>query len=174
MKKVLRYSLYSFLLLIAVLLTYNYWPQTPLPEGSKIDRIVVEKGERVMHVYEGDRLLKSYPISLGFAPEGQKEKEGDGKTPEGFYTINDKNPNSGYFLNLGVSYPLPEQRQKAQAEGINPGGDIKIHGMTNGLGAIGKLQRFTDWTAGCIAVTNTEMQELFDYVPIGTVIEIRK
>lgn len=127
-----------------------------------------------MHVYSANEILKSYPIALGFNPIGHKQFEGDGKTPEGVYTINDKNPNSAYFLNLGISYPNAEDIENAEKAGKAPGGDIKIHGMKNGMPDIGSFHKITDWTLGCIAVSNTQIQELFDNVPIGTEIEIKK
>ncbi len=156
------------------LCTYNYWPYSALPTESPIDKILVEKGKRELHAMSNGEIIKTYTISLGFNPTGHKEFEGDGKTPEGIYTINNKNPNSGYHLNLGVSYPNDADRKHAEELGKPPGGDIKIHGLHNKMGLIGRLHRFTDWTHGCIALTNFEVKELFDYVPIGTVIEIRE
>ncbi|MEM8970326.1 MAG: L,D-transpeptidase family protein [Bacteroidota bacterium] len=144
-----------------------------LPEDAVIDHIVVEKSQRRMHVYSGDSLLKSYPIALGFNPVGHKEVEGDGKTPEGLYHIDSKNPNSAYHLNLGVSYPNEKDRICAEELGHSSGGDIKIHGLKNGMGFIGSAHRQQDWTAGCIAVTNEEIEELYRSVPIGTPIEIK-
>lgn len=144
-----------------------------LPEGTTITRILVEKSARKMHVFQGDSLLKSYDIALGFSPEGHKEMEGDGKTPEGVYHIDGKNPNSAYFLNLGISYPNPNDRAYAKQIGKSPGGDIKIHGLPNDLPNIGKAHLLKDWTHGCIAVTNEEIRELYDAVPIGTRIEIK-
>lgn len=145
-----------------------------LQEDIQIDRILVEKSKRLLHVYKDKKLIKTYQIALGSNPVGHKEFEGDGKTPEGIYTINDKNPNSSYYLNLGISYPNERDIQNAKNAGKSPGGDIKIHGLKNGLGFIGKLHREIDWTQGCIAVTNEEMDELYKAVPIGTEIEIRK
>ena len=121
-----------------------------------------------MELWSGEDLLNTYKISLGFNPIGHKQHQGDGKTPEGSYTINDKNPNSGYHLNLGISYPNSNDRQNSP----NPGGDIKIHGLKNGQGYIGKFQRWKDWTAGCIAVTDEEVEELYRVVPVGTPIII--
>ncbi|MEM9673874.1 MAG: L,D-transpeptidase family protein [Bacteroidota bacterium] len=144
-----------------------------LPEDVVIDQIVVEKSRRRMYVYSGDSLLKTYLIALGFNPVGHKEVEGDGKTPEGLYHIDSKNPNSAYHLNLGISYPNEQDRIHAEAIGQSPGGDIKIHGLKNGVGFIGSAHRQTDWTAGCVAVTNEEMEELYRSVPIGTPIEIK-
>ena len=118
-------------------------------------------------------MIKAYKVSLGKHPIGHKEMEGDSKTPEGHYTIDSKNPNSAYYLNLGISYPSLADRQRAKGEGKNPGGDIKIHGMKNGYGFIGKLHRLINWTDGCIALTNEEMEELYHLVDIGTPIEIK-
>lgn len=174
MKKILKYTFLLLTILLVSATVYNYLPETPLPTDKPIDRIVVEKSIRRMHVMNGEEVLKTYKISLGKNPVGAKEFEGDKRTPEGVYTINDKNAQSGYFLNLGISYPNAADLSNAKKFNYNPGGDIKIHGLRNKLGFIGKLHRFSDWTLGCIAVTNDEMQELFDNVPIGTVIEIRE
>lgn len=121
-----------------------------------------------MELWVGNRLVKTYRISLGKNPVGHKQHQGDGKTPEGLYYINAKNPNSQFHLNLGISYPNNEDRRNSS----DPGGDIKIHGLKNGNGFIGKFHRLLDWTNGCIAVTNEEMEELYEAVPIGTAIEI--
>lgn len=139
---------------------------------QEVDKIIVYKSKREMLVYNGDKLLKTYKISLGNTPIGHKQFEGDGKTPEGIYTINDKNPNSAYHKNLGVSYPNEADIEYAKSFNKSAGGDIKIHGLKNGLGYIGKLHLNSDWTLGCIAVTNEEIDELFEYVKIGSPIEI--
>ena len=162
-----------FLLIVLVGASgYYFYPEPKLPPNSKIDRLVVIKSKRVMHVYSGNRLIKTYHVALGGNPVGDKEVQGDKRTPEGKYSINAKNPNSGYYKNLGVSYPNASDRKEASMKGIDPGGDIKIHGLLNGIGFIGKFHRLIDWTAGCIAVTNEEMDELYNSVKIGTRIEI--
>ena len=148
------------------------FPEDRLSTGQKIDKIVVKKSERRMEVYSGGQILKSYRISLGANPKGDKEFEGDKRTPEGHYRINDKNPKSAYHKNLGISYPNRRDIEDAKRRNLNPGGDIKIHGIKNGLGFIGKFQRLVDWTAGCIALTNDEMDELYESVDIGTPITI--
>ena len=125
-----------------------------------------------MQAYSGNELLKTYTVSLGKNPIGHKQFEGDCKTPEGIYTINDRNSNSAYYKNLGVSYPNETDKEYAQKQGKSPGGLIKIHGLRNDHGYIGKFHRFKDWTAGCIAVTNDEMDELFTAVKQDAVIEI--
>jgi murein L,D-transpeptidase YafK len=119
------------------------------------------------------QLLKTYTVSLGWRPIGDKSVSGDLRTPEGVYTINGKYPNSLYHKNLGVSYPNRQDMLRARQSGQDPGGDIKIHGLPNGLGFVGKFHRFLDWTAGCIALTDNEVDELYRAVDIGTNIDIR-
>jgi murein L,D-transpeptidase YafK len=109
---------------------------------------------------------------LGFNPEGDKKWEGDGKTPEGLYRINDKNPNSHFHRNLGVSYPNENDLAEASALGKNVGKDIKIHGLGTLRRPLGKLHLWIDWTAGCIAVSNAEIEELYNAVAVGTPIFI--
>jgi murein L,D-transpeptidase YafK len=145
----------------------------PLPPGVEIDKLIVEKSKREMHALCNGTVVKTYSIALGSAPEGHKEYEGDMKTPEGIYTIDSKNPKSAYYLNLGISYPNATDRTHAASIGKSPGGDIKIHGLKNGMGYIGKAHLLSDWTHGCIALTNEEMEELFKAVPLGTTIEIK-
>ena len=145
----------------------------PLPAHARISRLVVHKNLREMMAYDDSgQLLKTYPIALGGNPIGHKQFEGDRRTPEGIYRINDRNPNSGYHLNLGVSYPNAADRRHAAAWGKPPGGDIKIHGLPNNMGKLGASHLLRDWTDGCIAVTNPEMDELFRAVIHNAVIEI--
>jgi murein L,D-transpeptidase YafK len=146
----------------------------PLDKSAIIDKIIVEKSKRKMFVYSNGELLKTYKISLGKKPTGTKEFEGDNKTPEGLYFINDKNPNSKFHKNLGISYPNEKDIENSKKTGQKPGGQIKIHGLNNKYNWIGKAHLLMDWTAGCIAVTNNEIDELYNAVPIGTQIEIRK
>ena len=147
--------------------------QPALPADSEIAKLVVRKADREMDAYDAQgRLLKTYPVALGFNPVGHKQFEGDGKTPEGRYTINDRNPNSGYHKNLGVSYPNDADRAYAAAQGKSAGGDIKIHGMRNGMGSIGAQHLHRDWTHGCIAVTDGEIDELYALVKPQAEIEI--
>jgi murein L,D-transpeptidase YafK len=160
-------------LLIIAASVYYFFPEDKLPPGIKIDRLVVRKRDRIMQVYSGDNVIKTYRISLGRNPTGDKEYEGDKKTPEGEYKINDRNPESGYHKNLGISYPNTEDIAVAKRKNLKPGGEIKIHGLRNGLGFIGKFHRMIDWTAGCIALTNEEIDELYDRVEIGTPIIIQ-
>ena len=162
------------LLLILCIGTYYFYPENHLSLNTQIDSLIVYKANREMEVYSGGSLVKTFAISLGRNPIGDKEFEGDKKTPEGKYIIDTKNSESGYHKNLGISYPNESDIENAKKNGKPTGGDIKIHGLKNKLGFIGKFHRWFDWTMGCIAVTNEEIDELFATVPIGTKIEIRK
>lgn len=135
--------------------------------GPLADAVVVRKAERRMFVLRGPLLLSKHEVDLGFAPAGHKAQRGDGRTPEGQYFIDRANYNSAFFLSLGISYPNAADMARAEAEGIDPGGDIFIHGMERGK------SRGTDWTAGCIAVSDAEMEILYQMIPIGTPIWIK-
>ncbi|QYJ67353.1 L,D-transpeptidase family protein [Flavobacterium litorale] len=161
-----------FLFLIIPFLIYYFYPETKLPENRVVDKLIVYKGKRQMEAYSGKELLKIYTVSLGKAPVGHKQYEGDNRTPEGTYHITERNPNSSYHKNLGVSYPNELDIENAKNLGKPPGGAIKIHGLPNRLGHIGKLHRWKDWTAGCIAVTDAEVDELYLAVTHNAVIEI--
>lgn len=135
---------------------------------APIDSIAIHKSERELLVFNHGSLVKTYAVSLGPSPEGDKEYEGDGKTPEGWYYINGKNPNSLYHKNLGVSYPNAEDIAHAAAIGKHTGGDIKIHGLPQGYEGYRRKFLAKDWTAGCIAVSNKEIDELYEAVKVGT------
>ena len=166
----------TLLILSALAYFYCSYSQTskPLANAVKIDSIRVYKAKRVLQVLSGGKIVKSYSISLGGNPVGKKAVEGDKKTPEGLYYINDKNPHSGYYKNLGISYPNANDIKHAKAIGKPAGGQVKIHGMRNGWGFIGCLHLLRDWTNGCIALTNSEVVELYQNVTIGTPIVIYK
>lgn len=125
-----------------------------------------------MQVLSGSEVLKTYKISLGRNASGDKEEQGDKRTPEGDYFIDGKNPGSAYHKNLGVSYPNERDVAEARSKGLDPGGDIKIHGIRNGFGFIKKFHLLFDWTAGCIAVTDDEIDELYASVKVGTPVTI--
>lgn len=163
----------TIFLIFLGLTVYYFYPEDPLPQNIQVDKIVVYKSKRKLLAYSNEQLVKTYKISLGREPVGDKEFEGDKKTPEGIYTINDKNPNSGYHKNLGISYPDKTDLEHAKRLGKPPGGDVKIHGLRNKTGFIGKFHRWHDWTLGCIAVTNDEIDELYRAVEVWTVIEIK-
>lgn len=155
------------------LVVYNVYPEPRLPADAEVDSLVVYKSKKELQAYAAGKLLKTYQISLGGSPQGHKAYEGDQKTPEGKYTINAKNANSGYHKNLGVSYPNEQDIAYAKSIGKSPGGDIKIHGIRNGIGSINKFQRLFNWTNGCMALTDAEIDELFAAVKLGTPIEIK-
>lgn len=136
-------------------------------DGPRVTKIIVFKQARAMHLMHGKRVLKSYRIDLGFAPVGDKKVSGDGKTPEGLYYIDRRNPRSQFHLSLGISYPNARDVAEAKALGKSPGGDIFIHGRGNPSSFL-----IPDWTWGCIAVKNKEMEEIYAMVENGTPIAI--
>jgi murein L,D-transpeptidase YafK len=161
------------LLLGGTLVWANQPDQPALTTGVVADRLVVDKGERVLLLMRDSSVLKRYYVSLGGNPEGHKQQEGDERTPEGEYIIDRRKEDSSFYRALHISYPDSEDAAGARERGVSPGGDIMIHGIRNGLGWVGKLQRSLNWTNGCVAVTNWEMDELWRAVPEGTPIEIR-
>ncbi|WP_199260563.1 L,D-transpeptidase family protein [Paracoccus binzhouensis] len=134
-------------------------------QGPPITQVVVKKGERKMYLVSGREVIKSYDIKLGNQPVGRKQFEGDGRTPEGMYFIDRFNPRSRYHLSVGISYPSAQDVAQAAAMGLRPGGDIFIHG----LGPEGRqlIRQRSDWTAGCIAVTDEEIEEIFTMLRPG-------
>jgi murein L,D-transpeptidase YafK len=136
------------------------------------DKVLIEKQARRLSLLSKGEVIKSYKIALGGNPVGPKERQGDNKTPEGTYRIDARNGNSGFHLSLHISYPNEDDKKRAKKLGVSPGGDIMIHGIKNGFSLVGASHAETDWTEGCIAVTNQEMEELYKFVPIGTVVEI--
>jgi murein L,D-transpeptidase YafK len=135
----------------------------------RANHIVISKTNRSMALMSGERTLKLYRVSLGFTPEGHKARSGDGRTPEGRYYIDRRNPRSEFYLSLGVSYPNPEDLARARAMGVRAGGDIFIHG---GPRPASTRRARQDWTAGCIAVSDAEMDEIWSMVPTGIPITI--
>ncbi len=142
-------------------------------EGTGVDLLVVEKHSRRLYVYAHGRLLKSYSVALGPHPLGPKFRNGDGRTPEGRYYIDGHNASSAYHLSLHISYPSDTDIERARAAGFAPGGNIMIHGYPNDIRMLGGTQLARDWTAGCIALTNNEIEELYQAVGDGTVVDIR-
>lgn len=134
--------------------------------------ILIVKHTRTMMLMRGNSILKTYRISLGTDPVGPKERQGDHKTPEGDYIVDSKNPHSQFYRALHLSYPNTVDRARPRKLGVNPGGDVEIHGLGAKYGWIGASQRLSDWTDGCIAVTNGEIDEIFSMVPVGTRVEI--
>jgi len=139
---------------------------------ERADLIKVDKTARTLTLFRGADLIKTYQVSLGPAPQGHKSQEGDGRTPEGRYTIDSKNGRSRFHLALHISYPDANDRATAQRRGVSRGRDIMIHGLPNGLGWVERLHLKRDWTDGCVAVTNREMDEIWSHVATGTAVEI--
>jgi murein L,D-transpeptidase YafK len=131
------------------------------------------KAKRELQLLRGGQVIKSYRISLGGVPVGRKERQGDHKTPEGKYVIVSRNHKSLFHRSLRISYPNAEDRTRAMKMDVSPGGDIIIHGLPNGYGWIGRGHLAKDWTDGCIAVTDSEIEEIWTLVADGTPVEIR-
>lgn len=136
------------------------------------DSVLVDKSDRKMWLISNGEKYREYDISLGDNPVGHKEQEGDEKTPEGKYIIDYRNPKSRYHLSLHITYPNKQDQESAAKKGINPGGDIFIHGLPNGTGDMSWAYKGRDWTDGCIAVTNDEIEEIWKFIKNGTPIEI--
>jgi murein L,D-transpeptidase YafK len=137
------------------------------------DSILVVKSERKLYLLSGDSIIRTINITLGLVPEGPKQREGDYRTPEGRYFIEAKNPNSDYFLSLKVSYPNARDRALARELGVDPGGQIMIHGLPNEPKQAERMYDDWDWTDGCIAVSNSDMVDLWRLISVATPIEIR-
>ncbi len=135
-------------------------------EGPEVTRVLIFKEKRRMYLMHQDAVLRIFDVDLGFAPQGDKKVSGDGRTPEGAYFIDKRNPNSSYHLSVGISYPNEVDRAEALSYGLSPGGDIFIHGEPR------EFSRSRDWTAGCIAITNDEMEDVYAMVRDGTPIVI--
>jgi len=145
----------------------------PVPHDAVADRILVEKSARRLTLFQNGRALKSYCVALGRAPIGAKEHEGDQRTPEGIYSIDFHKPDSDYHLALHISYPEQRDIDRAGVSDLSAGSDIMIHGLPNGRGWIGRFHRRNDWTAGCVAVADFEIEEIYRAVPDGTPVELR-
>lgn len=147
--------------------------RSPAPAATKAERIVIEKAARRMTLWRREDMLRSFQVSLGGNPVGHKQHEGDGRTPEGSYTIDFKHDRSRFHLALRISYPNAQDVAHARRNGFSPGGDIMIHGLPNGLAWIGRSHLLRDWTDGCIAVTNSEIDDVWAMTDVGTPVEIK-
>jgi murein L,D-transpeptidase YafK len=143
------------------------------PKPVNVDRILVEKSKHTMTLFSGDVRVKTCWVALGGEPVGAKQREGDHKTPEGKYTIDSRNARSKFHLALHISYPNEADRKRARKRNVSPGGAIMIHGLPDEFAFLGALHRKTDWTDGCIAVTDEEIEEIWRLVKIGTPVEIK-
>jgi len=167
-RSVKRIGLIALGVAVAGLAAWSRWPMPLLPPGAKADLVVVRKAAHRLDLYQGGALLKSYAVSLGRHPIGPKQQQGDGKTPEGQYILDYRKPDSSFYRALHVSYPAAQDLTAARARGVDPGGLVMVHGMKNGLGWLGRLHLALDWTDGCVALTNREMDEVWRAVPDGT------
>lgn len=158
---------FTLSLLSCLFLSSTAWATFP-----KADKVIVIKSKRILFLLREGEILRTYRIALGKNPEGRKLMAGDKKTPEGRYTLF-KNPNSRFHLSLRISYPNESDMENAKRLGVSPGGGIMIHGLPDQLSEFGKFHRYYDWTDGCIAVTNQEIEEIYEMVEDGTPIEIK-
>ena len=142
-------------------------------QHQQADSILVVKSERKLHLLKAGRILRTFDVSLGLAPVGPKQREGDFRTPEGVYRLEARNANSDYFLSIKVSYPNAQDLTRARAQGLDPGGQIMIHGLPNTPKYDARRYRGWDWTDGCIAVSNSDMVDIWLMTQESTPIEIR-
>ena len=162
----------AVLLIVAALLAAGAGTGKNVAAPPKADRIVIVKSIRIMTLVREGKILKTYKVALGGQPVGKKEREGDHKTPEGDYLIDLKNSESRFHLSLHISYPDTADRENARKLHLHPGGSIMIHGLPAMFAWVGALHRQADWTDGCVAVTNVEIEEIWKMVDVGTPVKI--
>ncbi len=138
-----------------------------------IDKVLVLKSEQRLILFSGNLKVKEYSVVFGNNPVGHKQQQGDERTPEGIYVLDYKNLQSSFYKSIHISYPNEEDKNQAKKRGVNPGGDIMIHGQKNGWGWLSFITQYFNWTDGCIAVTDAEMDELWDMIKVGVPIEIK-
>jgi murein L,D-transpeptidase YafK len=137
------------------------------------DRVVVLKKAHELQLLSRRKVIKTYKVALGGDPVGPKTRRGDHKTPEGVYVLDSRNAHSQFYKSIHISYPSERDRAQARKNGVSPGGDVFVHGLPNGYRAVGAAHRLKDWTDGCVAVTDGEIDEIWRAVPDGTPIEIK-
>ena len=152
-----HWKIYGLLLLLALSALASTQP--------KVDHILVLKKQHKLLLLSGDQIVKTYSVALGSGGLAPKRRQGDHRTPEGLYRIDSRNPASRFHLALHISYPEPSDKERARKLGVSPGGDIMIHGLGREFKSLGTKQYLYDWTAGCIAVTDTEIEEIWRLVP---------
>ena len=162
-----HWKIYGLLLVLALALSALASPQ------PTVDHILVLKKEHRLLLLSGDQIVKAYAVALGSGGLAPKQRQGDDRTPEGFYRIDYRNPASRFHLALHISYPDQTDRERARKRGVSPGGDIMIHGLGSEFKSLGTKHYSYDWTAGCIAVTDSEIEEIWQLVPDRTPVEIR-
>ncbi len=172
--RALAFALLAALFLAGAIFGYGWYASrqsaAPLPRA---DLVRVDKSERRLELLRGGEVIKHYSVSLGANPQGHKQQEGDERTPEGRYVLDWRNARSQFYRAIHISYPNAQDRRAARARGVSPGGNILIHGLPNGFDWAAGFLGLVDWTDGCIAVNNSEMDEIWQAVPDGTPIEIQ-
>ena len=170
----MRWIFLAFVAVFLAALTSTQFPNSqPLDKVLKADRVIIYKSQRKLVLLNRYQIIKTYRVSLGGNPQGPKNSEDDGRTPEGTYRIDWRNADSAYHLSLHLSYPNAQDRTQALQKGDSPGDDMMIHGIKNGLGLLGFVHHLWDWTDGGIAVTNGQIREIWQAVPDGTMVDIR-
>ena len=159
--------------LACALLVFSVSAATQPSAPTRADSIVILKKQHIMELFAGGKVIRTYKVALGRGGLAPKEREGDGRTPEGRYIIDEKNAASHYHKALHISYPNADDRKRAAQMHVSPGGAIMIHGLPNGMGWLGASHRLYDWTLGCVAVTDAEIDEIWNLVPVGTPVDIR-
>jgi murein L,D-transpeptidase YafK len=162
----------SVLATLSLLISAALLAAQPAPSPAKADSILILKKDHLLELISGGKVVRTYHVALGQGGLAPKQKEDDARTPEGHYVIDTRNAASHYHKALHISYPNAEDRSRAAKMGVSPGGAIMIHGLPNGKGYIGSAHRLYDWTLGCIAVTDAEIDEIWGMAPIGTPVEI--
>jgi murein L,D-transpeptidase YafK len=168
-----RWKLFAVVMFLSTQFSFMICPKPGTASTAEVDKVVVIKKERLMELYKNGEIVKTYRVALGRRPEGPKVCAGDDRTPEGTYYLNWRNAHSRFHRSLHISYPNAEDRLRAKALGLSPGSDIMIHGLPKGYGDVGEWQSIVDWTKGCIAVSNPEIDEIWKLVPDGTPIIIK-
>lgn len=143
-----------------------------IPDNVVINKVFVDKSERILQLLSDDKVINSYRIALGDSPAGHKQQQGDERTPVGTYTLDYKNEKSKFYRSIHISYPNAADKAHAKTLGVSPGGDIMIHGQKNGFGHLAAITQQRDWTDGCIAVTDNEMDQIMEAVELGMPVEI--
>lgn len=166
-------SSFIFLMVVGSFLFCFFSPIASSGSLVRADKVVVIKSKRIMMLMRDSDIIKVYRVALGKQPNGRKIKSGDQRTPEGTYILDSRKLDSKFYRAIHISYPNESDIQKAKRLGISPGGDIMIHGLPKKLESLGRAHRLWDWTDGCIAVTNSEIEEIWDIVPDGIPIEIK-
>jgi murein L,D-transpeptidase YafK len=163
----------AVLLCCLLLVASSEAQQRRIPQPNNADRVLVLKHQHLLQLLRGGKIIKEYKVALGGSPVGPKTQQGDHKTPEGTYVLDSRNAHSQFYKSLHISYPSPAQMAAAKRRGISPGGDVYVHGLPARYRSVGAAHRLYDWTDGCVAVTDEEMDEIWLAVADGTPIEIR-